>query len=459
MDNSNHIRNHKKIHLIGIGGCSMNGIARILNAKGYYVQGSDANVSPFTKRLEELSIPVTIGHSADNIKDCDMVIYSAAIKEDNVERVEAKRRGIPQIERSVALGQLSEDYKHVVGIAGCHGKTTITSMLSLMAQNGAFDATCHVGGFVEFLNGGVRLGSHDLFVTEACEYVESFLTLRPTVAVINNIDNDHLDYFKTMDNIVNAFRKYIALLPEDGTIIACNDDKYVRELLKEPHKVKNVITYGLNNAQFVPVNVSYDMGNPEFDVAHNGEVIGHIKLCVPGEHNMIDALAATVTALTLNADMDKIESSLFEFRPTRRRFEFYGEKNGVKIYHDYAHHPAEVRATVSAARKVAQKRLICVFQCNSYTRAKTLFTENVNCFDGADLVLVPDIYPGREKDTGIVHAKDMVKAINEGGVEALYIPTFEEIKKYLDENAKEGDLVLTLGSGDVYIKTRLFLED
>ena len=222
-----HIEGHKKIHLIGIGGCSMNGLAQILRARGYQVQGSDSTTSPFTERLGELGIPVAIGQKAENIGDADLVVYSAAIKPDNPERAEARRRGIPELERSVALGQLTEGYKEVVGIAGCHGKTTITSMLAMISEKGGANATVHIGGFVDFLHGGTRIGSHDLFITEACEYVESFLTLRPTVALINNIDNDHLDYYKNMDNIVAAFRRFIGLLPENGVFIGCTDDSRV----------------------------------------------------------------------------------------------------------------------------------------------------------------------------------------------------------------------------------------
>ena len=213
-----------KVHFIGIGGCSMNGLAQILRGRGFEVQGSDSTTSPFTKRLEELGIPVFIGHDPKNVEGCGTVIYSAAIKPDNPERVRARELGIPEIERSVALGIISRSYREVIGIAGCHGKTTITSMLALIAENGGLDATVHVGGMVDFLHGGIRLGSHDLFVTEACEYVESFLTLHPTVVLINNIDNDHLDYFKTMDNIVNAFRKFVARMPADGLFVGCTDE-------------------------------------------------------------------------------------------------------------------------------------------------------------------------------------------------------------------------------------------
>ncbi len=451
-----HIEGHKRIHLIGIGGCSMSGLAQILRAREYEVQGSDKSVSPFTQRLAELGIPVTIGHDEKNLGGADLVLYSAAVKPDNVERVAARERGIPEIERSAALGQLTEGYKKVVGIAGCHGKTTITSMLALICDTGAMDATVHIGGFVDYLQGGVRLGSHEMFITEACEYVESFLTLRPTVALVNNIDNDHLDYYGDMEHITDAFRRFVALLPEDGLFLGCADDPRVRGLLAE-HRGRK-LSYGRRDADYVPANVVFDEGGcPSFDLVFSGETLGGIKLNVPGEHNVVNAVAAAAVALDAGADMAKIADALARFQNTRRRFEFYGEKNGVLIYHDYAHHPAEIAATLAAAKRVRHGKLYCVFQCNSYTRAKTLFVRDVTCFADADEVLVPDIYPGREKDDGTVHARDMACAILEGGTKAVYLPTFEEIALYLEKNARPGDLVLTVGSGDVYIQTRKLL--
>lgn len=447
-----HISEHKKIHLIGIGGCSMSGLASILKSRGYYVQGSDRAQSPFTDRLEQLGVKVFIGHDKANLGDCDMVIYSAAIKADNVERVEAARRNICQMERSVALGQLTEGYKSVVGIAGCHGKTTITSMLALICEQGGPDATVHIGGFVDFLGGGVRLGAHDMFITEACEYVESFLTLRPTVALINNIDNDHLDYYGDMEHIVAAFKKYAALLPENGLLIGNSDDFRVRTLLDE-HRGRK-LTYGKENADYTPANIVYDdNGFPGFDVLFKGERIMHIQLQIPGEHSVINALAAVAVAREAGADDAHIAAALSSFHNTRRRFEFYGERNGVKVYHDYGHHPSEIEATMKAAQNVKHNKLFCVFQCNSYTRAKTLFLNDVTCFNLADATLVPDIYPGREKDDGSVHAKDMVNAINASGGNAIYLGTFENIREYLDTHASSGDIVVTIGSGDVYQQT------
>lgn len=451
-----HFAGHKNIHLIGIGGCSMNGLAMILAQRGFRVQGSDIVSSPFTDRLKQLGMTVFIGHDAANVGDADLVIYSSVIKPDNPERVAARERGIPELERAEALGQISAGYKIVAGISGCHGKTTITSMLALIAERGGVDATVHVGGYVDFLEGGTRMGGGDVFITEACEYVESFLALHPSIALIHNIDDDHLDYFKDIDHIVAAFRKFLDLLPKDGLFLACCDDPRVRELYLAHAGPKR--SYGLKDADYIPADIAYDaQGAASFDLLYRGELLGRIALHVPGTHNLMNAVAAAVAALALGAGFEAIQSALADYRLTRRRFEYYGEKNGVMVYHDYAHHPGEIRAVLEAAGRVARKKLYCVFQCNSYTRAKTLFTGDMSCFAGASEVLVVDIYPGREKDDGSVHATDMVAALARSNVSARYLPTFEQVGDYLEENARPGDMVLTLGSGDVYRQTNLLL--
>ncbi|HQQ40382.1 MAG TPA: UDP-N-acetylmuramate--L-alanine ligase [Clostridia bacterium] len=451
-----HIDEAKRIHLIGIGGCSMNGLALILQSQGHTVTGSDRERTAFMDALDKDGIRYSVGHTGEYVGGADLVIYSAAIKPDNPERVLAREKGIPELERSVALGQISERYREVVAVAGCHGKTTITSMLALINDLAKTDATIHVGGFVEFLGGGVRVGSQDLLVTEACEYVESFLTLKPTVALINNIDDDHLDYYKDIDAIVEAFEKFLALLPEDGVFVACADDPRVMKLAKQSDL--NVVTYGLTGGDYTAKDVEFDAeGNAGFTVLFHGEPLGKVQLSVPGMHNVVNALGSIAVADRLKVPFAVSAKALNQFRNTKRRFEYYGERNGVKVFHDYGHHPNEIRATLDAAKRVPHNRLICVFQCNSYTRACTLFCEHVVCFRDADMVLVPDIYPGREKDTGIVHARDMVAAINRESDNAVYLPTFEEIRLYLDEHAEEGDLVVTVGSGDVYKQTRKLL--
>lgn len=446
----------KRIHFIGIGGCSMSGIARILKAQGHEVTGSDRGHTQFTDRLEEDGITVYYGHSAEQVGNADLIVYSAAIKPENPERVYGREHGIPELERSVALGQLSARFHEVVAVAGCHGKTTITSMLAFVNEEANLDATVHVGGFMDLLGGGVRLGKSDLFITEACEYVESFLTLRPTIAIVNNIDDDHLDYYGDIAHIVAAFRKFLALVPESGRILACTDDVYVRELL--PELGDNVMTYGLNKGDIHADRIAFDeMGFPSFDLYDHGEMIGRVVLHVPGRHNVINALAVYGASKLCGVTFEQYAAAMARFRNTSRRFELLGEKNGVKVFHDYGHHPNEIKETLAAATHVPHKRIFCVFQCNSYTRARTLFCEHVTCFADADEVLVPDIYPGREVDTGIVHARDMVAGINRETHNAQYLGTFENIAAYLDEHAVPGDIVITVGSGDVYRQSQKLL--
>lgn len=451
-----HIDNAKRIHLIGIGGCSMNGLALILKSQGHEVTGSDREATQFTGSLDEAGIKWSAGHTGEYLKDADLVIYSAAIKPENPERVMAKELGIPELERSVALGQISARFKDVVAVAGCHGKTTITSMLAYVNKAAGTDATVHVGGYVDLLGGGVRVGHDDCFITEACEYVESFLTLAPTVAIINNIDDDHLDYYKDIDHIVMAFEKFLKLLPENGLFIANTDDERVAKLAAgQPTRVK---TFGLKSGSYSAKEITYDEnGFPSFTLTKDGAAVGTVKLSVPGEHNVQNAIACWIVAEEFGIPFETYAEAMASFKNTRRRFEYFGERAGIRYYHDYAHHPGEIRATVNAASRVPHKKLYCVFQCNSYTRARTLFCENVTCFAAADKVLVPDIYPGREVDTGIVHAKDMVAGINAASGNALYLGTFEAIREWLDENGEEGDLVVTLGSGDVFRQTKKLL--
>ena len=446
----------RRIHFIGIGGCSMSGIARILKVQGHEITGSDRGHTQFTDRLEQEGITVYYGHSGEQVGNADLIVYSAAIKPDNPERVYGREHGIPELERSVALGQLSARFHEVVAVAGCHGKTTITSMLAFVNEEADLDATVHVGGFMELLGGGVRLGKSDLFITEACEYVESFLTLKPTIAIVNNIDDDHLDYYGDIDHIVAAFRKFLALVPENGKILACTDDVYVRELL--PELGDNVITYGLAKGDVHADKITFDtLGFPSFDLYDHGERIGRVQLCVPGRHNVINALAVYAASKLCGVTFGQYANAMERFRNTSRRFELLGEKNGVKVFHDYGHHPSEIKETLAAATHVPHNRIFCVFQCNSYTRARTLFCEHVTCFKDADEVLVPDIYPGREVDTGIVHARDMVAGINRETHNAQYLGTFENIAAYLDEHTVPGDIVITVGSGDVYRQSQKLL--
>ena len=446
----------RHIHFIGIGGCSMNGLAQILQRQGYRVTGSDRETTAFTEALEKAGIPFSIGHTGQYVPGADLVIYSAAIKPDNPERVLAKELGIPELERSAALGQISQHYRRVAAIAGCHGKTTITSMLAVVNELADTAATVHVGGYVAQLGGGVRIGSSDLLITEACEYVESFLTLAPTIALINNIDDDHLDYYRDMDHIVSAYQRFLMRLPDGGTFIACTADPRVMALCDD--KKHKVITYGVNHGDYTASGIQFDeQGCASFTLCFRGKELERVVLFVPGMHNVVNALGCAAVCRELGIPFDVYIQAMRAFRNTKRRFEFYGERNGVRYYHDYGHHPGEIRATLDAASRVQHSKLFCVFQCNSFTRAHTLFSDHVTCFLQADIVLVTDIYPGRETDTGDIHARDMADAINRETHNAVYVGTFEAARAYLDQHASPGDLVLTTGSGDVYRQTEKLL--
>ena len=439
----------KRIHFIGIGGCSMSGLAMVLNNIGFEVSGSDARESAFTERLAKEGIPFTIGHDAKNVEGAGLVVYSAAIKPYNPEFAAAAAAGIPMMQRSELLGNLSAEYSTVACVSGCHGKTTITSMIALILITAAVDATVHVGGMVGFLGGGVRLGQSDIFVTEACEYVESFLTLNPTHIIVNNIDDDHLDYFKDIEHIYAAFVKFVHLLKDDGVLFGNGDEALVRRLMDETGVRK--YTYGLGEDNyFTAKNIAFDEnGSPSFDFYAGGENKGRIVLEIPGRHNVANALAAlALTTTVFGVDLEHAAEALKNYRLAGRRFELLGERNGVKIIHDYAHHPAEINACLEAAKRYPHKKLWALFQCNSYTRAKTLKDKYALAFSAADEVIVPDIFPGRDIDRGEIHARDLVAAIGQHK-RCVYVPTFEQIREFLDQNAHEGDVVVTLGSGDV----------
>lgn len=439
----------KRIHFIGIGGCSMSGLAMVLKNIGFDVSGSDARESAFTEKLKKEGIPFTIGHDAKNTDGAGLVVYSAAVKPANPEFARANELGIRTMQRSELLGKLSAEYNTVACVSGCHGKTTITSMTALILMTAAVDATVHVGGMVDFLEGGVRLGQSDILVTEACEYVESFLTLNPTHIIVNNIDDDHLDYYRDIEHIYSAFVKFVRLLNPKGILFGNGDEPLVRRLMQETEAQK--YTYGLGETNyFTAKNIEYDdNGSPSFDFYAGGQNKGRITLHIPGKHNVINALAAmALTTTVFQTDISACAKALSNYRLAGRRFELLGERKGVKIIHDYAHHPSEIDACLQAAKLYPHKKLWALFQCNSFTRAKTLKDKYALAFSAADEVIVPDIFPGRDIDKGEIHAKDLVDAISKNA-RCVYIPTFEQIREFLDKNAQNGDVVITLGSGDI----------
>ncbi|MGO5064481.1 UDP-N-acetylmuramate--L-alanine ligase [Clostridium sporogenes] len=440
---------NKHIHFIGIGGISMSGLAEILLYHNFTVSGSDMNSSPMTEKLKEKGTNIYIGHKKENIKDADLIVYTAAISEDNPEIIEAKEKNIKLMDRADFLGDLMKGYKYNVAVSGTHGKTTTTSMLSHVALKANVDPTILVGGNLDIIDGNVRVGKSDFFLTEACEYKSSFLKFFPYIGVILNIDADHLDYYKDLDDIKNAFSKFIKLIPKDGYLVAYGEDKNIQSILKEANC--HVVTYGIDSGDIQASNIKYDeKACGSFDVVKNNENLFSVKLNVPGKHNILNSLASICVALVSNMKNKDIVEGIESFFGTHRRFELKGHKNNVTVIDDYAHHPTEISATLSAAKKYPHKRIFCVFQPHTYSRTLTLFDDFTKCFDDADEIILADIYAAREKDTGVISSDMLGDKLKERGLKCANFHNFDDIKNYLIENAKSGDLILTVGAGDIY---------
>ena len=451
MPNIEHIKKYKNIHMIGIGGISMSGIAAILENWGFNVTGSDTSDSEAVQLLLKKGIKVIIGHSLEDVANSDVVIYSAAIKQDDPEILEAKRLNIPTIERADFLGEITRCYKDTICISGTHGKTTTTSMVSLCFLEALKDPSIQVGALLKPLNGNYRVGNSEHFIIEACEYVESFLKFSPKAEIILNIDNDHLDYFKTFDNIKNAFIKYVKLLPNDGILITNADDKNCMDLPK--YTSAKVYTYGIDNqdADFTAKNITFDDdGFPEFDVYYKNEFFVKLQLSVPGRHNVLNALACTTLCTEYGIDKKDIAVALERFTGAHRRFEFKGKINKTSsVYDDYAHHPTEIKATYNSLSNKKYNKSWVIFQPHTYSRTKTLLDDFADALINFDHIVVLDIYAARERNTYNISSKDLVDKIKELGKEAKYIPDFEECVKYVKNNIEKNDIVVTLGAGTV----------
>ncbi len=453
MNNFNlqELNKEKNVFFIGIGGISMSALAQILKNDGYKVQGSDFKESDTVKELVASGIPVTIGHKAQSVEGAGAVIYTAAIKEDNPELKRAKELGIPCVERAVLLGAMMKNYKYPVAVSGTHGKTTATSMLSHVLCESDLDPTILVGGVLPLIGGNMRDGGKDFFVTEACEYCASFLKFFPLYSIILNIEEDHLDYFKDIDDIIDCFSQFVAKTPKNGAVIANFDDPEVIRAVSGA--TSEVVTYSLNNkdCDYTVKNLRFDKnGHSEFDVLYKGKEFISVKLNVPGLHNVSNSLAVIAVAKLLGVSEDGIKRGLLSFKGTNRRFEFKGEVNGAKIYDDYAHHPTEIKATLSAARATGAKRVRCVFQPHTYTRSLALKDEFAKSFFDCDDLIITDIFAAREPDTGLIHSKDLVLAVNENSKNARYMKDFSEVEKYFCDTAQDGDIIFTMGAGDVY---------
>lgn len=439
----------KKVFFVGIGGCSMSGLAKMMKWLGYEVAGSDQTKNHKVEALEQDGIEIHVGHNGDNVKGCQLVIYSAAISPENPERKYARENGIPQIERCELLGQLMKRFHETVCISGTHGKTTTTAMMAETFVTCGEDPSVHIGGELDFIGGSTRLGNGDAFIVESCEFNRSFLSFLPTVAVILNIDVDHLDCYKDIYDIQDTFLQFASIVPENGFVVGCGDEKRVREVLS---KLKcKTRTYGIEPHNEVRAeNISFD---DNYCASFTATLFGHplceINLSVPGMHNVKNALAVLSVASYFELPMHRCAEALHAYKGAHRRFELTSITDGVKVYQDYAHNPQETVNAINVSRNRAQKRLWAVLQPHTYSRTKALFDDFVTCCDEADVVLVTDICGAREKDPGDINSGMLVDAMKAHGVNAHYTPTFDDAEAYLRSNWEAGDLVITLGCGNI----------
>ena len=439
----------KRVHMIGIGGSSMSGLAEMLLREGYTVTGSDNANSHAVERLRGLGIPVQVGHAAENVQGADLLVYSAAIAPDNPERREAARLGIPEMERSTLLGQLMRGHKNAVCVCGAHGKTTTSSMIAETLLECGLNPTVHIGGRLDALGGGSRVGGKDVFVAEACEFHGSFLEMHPTVAVVLNIDADHLDWYRDIDHIEEAFGRFLSLVPPHGLAIGWGEDERIMRLFGRLSCETRTFGLGAGN-DYYPGDLRYsDTGCPRFDVMCRGERIARVELKVAGQFNVINSLAAFAAAHAVGAAPEDIAGSLNRFAGVHRRFELTGIIDGVKMYHDYGHNPAEMQAALSVARMQRPRRLWAVMQPHTYSRVKGLFNDYLTCTRAADFTLVTDIFAAREKDPGDIKAEMVVEGMRAHGVNAVHTPTFDDTERYLRAHWQPGDLVLTMGCGNI----------
>ena len=439
-----------KVHFTGIGGISMSGLAEILLNAGFFVTGSDRAASDLTRKLESEGCTVYCGQRAENITDdVSVVVYTAAVKQDNPELLRAKELGIPLMTRAELLGQIMKNYETSIAVSGTHGKTTTTSMLTSILLKADADPTVSVGGMLSSIGGNIRIGQSGCFVTEACEYTNSFLSFFPTISIILNIDADHLDFFKDIDDIRKSFAAFADLLPEDGLLVINSDIERYSEITKNV-KCGVVTVSATSDADYTAGNISYDdKGCASFDVIHKGEKILAVKLAVPGAHNISNALAAAAVCDHLKIAASYIEEGLGDYTGTDRRFQYKGKIGEVTVVDDYAHHPTEIAATLSAAKNVPHKKLWVVFQPHTYSRTKALFDEFAKALSAADEVVLADIYAARETDDLGVSSKDLAEAIKSLGTLARYFGSFDEIENYLLQSCSPGDLLITMGAGDI----------
>ncbi len=451
MSQTPHIRDFagSRIHMIGIGGSSMSGLAKMLLDKGYTVTGSDRDDSYHAEDARKAGATVWIGHQAEHVQGADLVVFTAAIPKDNPERLEAERLGIPSIERGELLGQLMEGATPAIAVCGAHGKTTTTAMIAQILVQCGKDPSIHIGERLDALGGSTRVGKGGGFLAEACEFNRSFLHMRPTMAVVLNIDADHLDCYRDIDEIEETFGQFLHLLREGGIAIGKGTDpRIMRQFASLPNRC---VTFGLkDNCDWHPAHFAEDdQGYASFMLMHGNQEVGEVHLRVPGLFNAENALAALAAAYEAGCDMEQAIAAISEFTGTHRRFEKTGELNGAEMFHDYGHNPTEMRNALSIARKRCKKRLVAVMQPHTFSRVKALFKDYLTCTEVADMTIVTDICAAREKDPGDINSAMLVEGMREHGIDACLTPTFDDAEAWLRAHLQPGDLALTMGCGDI----------
>ena len=438
------------VHFIGIGGISMSGLAEILHDRGFKVSGSDMKASPLTEHLESLGISVQFPQKSDNIvPGIELCVYTAAISEDNPEFQEVKRQNIPMMSRAELLGRIMKNYKEAINVSGTHGKTTTTSMIGEILMEAQMDPTITVGGMMKDIGGNLRVGKSDVFLAEACEYTNSFLSFFPTIEVVLNVEEDHLDFFKDINDIRASFRKFIEKLPENGILIFNKDIPHA-EFFLEDLPGRKIITFGHQDADYTANFISYDhFARPSFTLFENGEDRGRVTLGVTGEHNIYNSLSAIAVARAIGIPFETIKKGLMEFSGTDRRFQLKGEVNGFTIIDDYAHHPQEIAATIATAKKYPHKKLWVAFQPHTYSRTLALMDDFAGALSQADEIILADIYAAREKNTVGVTSDDLRKLMLSQNTNVYYIPDFPSIEEFILSHLQEGDLLITMGAGDI----------
>ena len=438
----------KKVHFIGIGGAGMSALAKILVEKGYEVSGSDMKESTMTGILRDLGAKIFIGHKAENVVGAEAIVVSSAIREENPEVVEANRLGLKRLHRSDVNAFLINNCKGIA-VAGAHGKTTTTSMIGVSLDYEGVSPSIIIGGEVDYLGSNAKLGTSDYLVSEADESDGTFLKYHPYIGIVTNIENDHMDHYGTMENIIKAFRQFLNQVRDDGWAVVCSDNDHIRDIL--PEVQCKVVTYGMNQpADYMAANVQTTASETTFEVVHKGEKLGQVRLNVPGMHNVLNAMACVVTGITLGLSVDQMAEGLTVFNGAKRRFQTKGKVNDIWVVDDYAHHPTEIATTIKAARQTQPKRLVCAFQPHRYSRTQLLQKEYGSCFAGADLLVLTDVYSAGEDPIPGVDGELLVQEVaRQTGQNTVYIKDKKEIAQYLKSIAQPGDLIMTMGAGDI----------